>query len=78
LPLRRVAVSKEGGKVVVDEHPSTPWLASWKRTALGAAAHLLRVHLEEGGRFGKRHCLHGRDGSTSARSSGGVGYVLKA
>jgi hypothetical protein len=62
LPLGSVAVTKEGGKVVVDENPSTPGLAGWKHAALGTAAHLLRVHLEEGGGFTERQCLHGREG----------------
>jgi hypothetical protein len=62
LPLDSVPVTKEGGKVVIDEHPSASWLASWKRAALGAAAHLLGVHLEKGRCFGERQRLHGREG----------------
>jgi hypothetical protein len=61
LPLRSVPVAKEGGKVLVDEHPSTSGFARWKRAAFGAAAHLLGVHLEEGRGFGERQGLHGRD-----------------
>jgi hypothetical protein len=62
LPLGRVAFTKEGGKVVVNEHPSTPGLAGWKHAALGACAHLLGVHLEECRGFGERQRLHERQG----------------
>jgi hypothetical protein len=72
LPLWRVAVTKEGGKVVVDEHPSTPRLAGWKRAALGTGAHLLGMHLEESCGFTERQCLHerlrGRQDHTTGKS----------
>jgi hypothetical protein len=67
LPLRSVPVAKEGGKVVVNEHPSTTGLASWKRAAFGAAAHLLGVHLEKGRSFGERQGLHSAMESTKVR-----------
>jgi hypothetical protein len=51
LPFRSVAVTKKGGKVLVDKHPSTAGLAGWQDAALSAAADLLGVHLEEGGGF---------------------------
>jgi hypothetical protein len=62
LPLHRVLASQEVSKIVVDEDPAAARLASWKRAALGAAAHLLGVHLEKGRCFGERQRLHGRDG----------------
>jgi hypothetical protein len=71
LPLRSVPVTKKGGKVVVDEHPSATGLASWKYAAFGAAAHLLGVHLEKGCGFGERQSLHERDGVDEGAQHGG-------
>jgi hypothetical protein len=51
LPFGSVAVTEEGSKILVDKHPSTTRLAGRQGAALGAAANLLRMHLEEGRRF---------------------------
>jgi hypothetical protein len=61
LPLRSVAVTEEGGKILVDEHPSAAWLASRQDTALGAVSDFFRVHLEEGSGLGQRQGLHDHD-----------------
>jgi hypothetical protein len=47
LPLRRVALAHEGGKVVVDEHPAAAGLAGRNHAALGARTDFFRVHLQE-------------------------------
>jgi hypothetical protein len=61
LPLGSVAVSQEGGKVVVNEYPSPTGLACRQCAALGAAAHFLRMHLQEGRGFSERQRLHDRE-----------------
>jgi len=59
LPLRSVALTEEGGKIVIDKHPSTTRLARRQGAALGTAPNLLGMHLEERGSFVQREGLHG-------------------
>jgi hypothetical protein len=61
LPFGSVAVTQEGSKVLVYEDPSTAGLGGWQDAALGAAADILGMHLEEGGSFVQGEGLHGRE-----------------
>jgi hypothetical protein len=51
LPFGSVAVTKKGGKILVDKHPPAAGLAGGQDAALSTAADLLGMHLEEGRGF---------------------------
>jgi hypothetical protein len=60
LPLQRVALAHERGKVVVDEHPAASGFAGREDAAFGAHADLFGVHLQKVRRFFESQRVHGR------------------
>jgi hypothetical protein len=69
LPLRRVLAAKKSRKVIVDEHPSPPWFASWDQAALGPAAHLFGVHLQKACGLVEGERVHGAVAAAMATCS---------
>jgi len=65
LPPERIARAHEVGEIIFEKHPAAAGLPSRDEAALGAASHLLWMHVQEGGGALKVEGFHGAPPGTS-------------
>jgi hypothetical protein len=59
LPSRRIQRAHELGEIAFEEDPALARLGTGDQAALGARAHFLWVHMQEGGGFIEGECPYG-------------------